>query len=131
MLLIDTNVWLELLLEQEKSNEVSSLLKKYTTDVLAISDFSLHSIGVILQKLQKNSLFKQFIEDMFDYGNVAVVSLAPLELHRVMELSRKYRVDFDDAYQSAAAEKYGLTLVSYDAHFDKTGHGRKKPSELV
>lgn len=51
MYLVDTNIWLERLLDQEKSEEVGRFLAKTPTNRLIISDFSLHSIGVILDRL--------------------------------------------------------------------------------
>ena len=49
--LVDTNVFLEGLLEQEKVETVSSFF--HTTDLreMFISDLSLHSIGIILFRL--------------------------------------------------------------------------------
>ncbi len=46
----------------------------------------------------------------------------------VMEL---FKLDFDDAYQYSAAEKYALTLVSFDGDFDGTELRRKMPHEVV
>ena len=43
----------------------------------------------------------------------------------------QFRLDFDDAYQYVAAEKYGLTLVSFDADFDRTKPGRKTTDEVL
>ncbi|MCF6148000.1 MAG: PIN domain-containing protein [Candidatus Kuenenia sp.] len=37
----------------------------------------------------------------------------------------------DDAYQYAVAEKYGLTLVSFDTDFDRTARGRKTPVKII
>ena len=45
--LIDTNIWLEILLEQEKSKEAFEFLSKIDSSYLAISDFSLHSKKLI------------------------------------------------------------------------------------
>ena len=47
MYLIDTNVFLEVLLAQEKKQICKDFLK-VNIEKLNISDFSLHSIGVIL-----------------------------------------------------------------------------------
>jgi PIN domain nuclease of toxin-antitoxin system len=58
--LIDTNVWLELLLEQENSNQVRAFLQRIDADQLAISDFSIYSIGIILTRLNKTKSFKTF-----------------------------------------------------------------------
>lgn len=57
MLLIDTNVWLELLLDQEKADQVRNLFQQIDSSLMAISEFSLYSIGIILIRLNKNELF--------------------------------------------------------------------------
>ena len=49
----------------------------------------------------------------------------------VRDLLLQFKLDFDDAYQYVAAEKYGLTLVSFDADFDRTRLGRKTPEEVL
>jgi hypothetical protein len=45
MFLLDTNIWLELLLEQEKADQVRRLLEVEEARRLALTDFSLHSLG--------------------------------------------------------------------------------------
>jgi predicted nucleic acid-binding protein len=37
----------------------------------------------------------------------------------------QYGLDFDDAYQYTVAERGALTLVSFDADFDRTPNGKK------
>ena len=48
--LVDTNIWLERLLDQDKSEIVSKFLSTIPLDQIFISDFSLHSIGVIFSR---------------------------------------------------------------------------------
>jgi len=43
----------------------------------------------------------------------------------------KFKLDFDDAYQYVAAEKYDLIIISFDADFDITERGRKTPKEIL
>ncbi len=40
-------------------------------------------------------------------------------------------LDFEDACQYVAAENHGLTIVSYDAHFDATPRGRRTPAQVL
>ncbi|MCJ7546377.1 MAG: PIN domain-containing protein [Deltaproteobacteria bacterium] len=95
-----------------------------------ISDLSLHSLGIILFKLQKHKLFDSFLEDLVIDG-IGVLSLKPHELKRLGTVSQELQLDFDDAYQYAVAEKYNYTLVSFDSDFDNTERGRKTPAEVV
>ena len=57
MYLADTNIFLEALLEQEKASEVCSFLESTDLEKISMSDLSLHSIGIILFRLEKFELF--------------------------------------------------------------------------
>jgi len=130
--LIDTNVWLERLLGQEKANEVGIFLDKIPSDQLYISDFSFHSIGIILSKLDRVHEFVKFIDDIFINGSVEIVNLNPEDIRKsVVPSIEKFKLDFDDAYQYIAAEKYQLQMISFDTDFDQTDIRRKTPAEIV
>ncbi|MBM3334734.1 type II toxin-antitoxin system VapC family toxin [Candidatus Sumerlaeota bacterium] len=131
MYLVDTNVWLELLLEQEKAGEVLAFLQNTDARDLVITDFSLHSIGVILTRLNKESLFEDFLTDTIEDSGVGKVHLDTAELKQVLVIGRQFRIDFDDSYQYVAAEKYGCALVSFDTDFDRTERGRKTPAGVL
>jgi predicted nucleic acid-binding protein len=51
--LVDTNIWLERLLNQDNSEVVSEFLGLIPPSQLFVSDFAIHSIGVILSRLDK------------------------------------------------------------------------------
>lgn len=130
-LLVDTNVFLEVLLEQARSDEAKELLAKTDTHDLFISDFSLHSIGLILLRRDKADAFRDFLSDMVTGAGVRVALLQPDEMETVADHAAAFNLDFDDAYQYAAAEKYGLTIVSFDSDFDRTTRGRSVPSAIA
>jgi len=131
MFLVDTNIWLERLLDQEKSNDVKVFLDKTPLENIYITDFTLHSIGVILEKLKKMELFIRFVKDLFEQGNLTLLSLHPRDMKYAAKAVSEYRLDFDDAYQYAVAEINALQLISFDKDFDKTKRGRKQPDEVV
>lgn len=56
MYLIDTNIWLELLLRQDKASEVAAFFQAVDASSLAITDFTLYSIGIILTRFSKRRL---------------------------------------------------------------------------
>lgn len=130
MYLVDTNVWLERLLDQEKSEEVGYFLAHVTSECLFFTDFALHSIGVVLSRLNKSEVLLQFIHDTFVQGAVSLIHLKPEGIKKMAEVMQKFNLDFDDAYQYVAAKKYGLTIVSFDSDFDRTDKGRKTPAQL-
>lgn len=49
----------------------------------------------------------------------------------LVDAVKRFHLDFDDAYQYVAAERYNLTIVSFDSDFDRTDKGHKTPAELV
>jgi predicted nucleic acid-binding protein len=131
MFLVDTNVWLELLLEQEKADAVRQFLQRIEARLLSLTEFSLYSIGVTLTRLKKDDVFEDFLSDTIEDSGVGRVRLDTTDLKRVLAVRQKFQLDFDDAYQYVAAEKHSLTLVSFDGDFDRTERGRKTPSEVL
>jgi len=129
--LLDTNIWLERFLEQERSAEVGRFLAQTPSEQLCLTDFSFHSIGVVLTRLHRWEALLQFVQDAFIEGAVVLISLQPQDMVRLTEVMGEFKLDFDDAYQYLAAEKYDVTLVSFDADFDRTGRRRMTPAELL
>jgi len=130
MYLIDTNVWLELLLKQDKYVDVQQLFEKIEASYLAISEFSIYSIGIILTRLKKDDVFKDFISDTIEDSGVVVARLNVSDLKEIISIRQKYKLDFDDAYQYVAAQKYNYILISYDKDFDYTEKGRITPDKI-
>jgi predicted nucleic acid-binding protein len=60
-----------------------------------------------------------------------MVSLTAVEMCSLADIAAKFKLDFDDAYQYSASVKNGLTIVSFDADFDRTSEGRLLPANVV
>jgi len=131
MYLIDTNIWLERLLDQEKSTDVGRFLETVSPSQMMISDFSMHSIGVILSRLNKHDVYATFVDDVLLQGGVSLRTVPPAFIRRMVEVMKSFTLDFDDAYQYVVAELAQATIVSFDKDFDKTDLIRKTPLELV
>lgn len=131
MYLVDTNIWLERLLEQDRSGEVEQFLDHVPSDQLLMTDFSLHSIALILTRLGRQADLLRFIQDLFVDGSVTVVTLEPSAMQQVVAAMDGFGLDFDDAYQYVAAQAYEATLVSFDRDFDRTPAGRVTPAEAL
>jgi len=130
-LLIDTNIFLEVILEQAKAEEAQALLVKTEEHEFFISDYALHSIGILLFHRKQHHVFQEFVNDMMFQAGMMVASLSVEDMVSVIEVAQRFGLDFDDAYQYAVAEKYGLTIVSFDADFDHTEQGRKTAGEIL
>lgn len=131
MYLVDTNVWLERLLDQEKSEEVGRFLDRTPSDRVFMTDFAFHSIALAMHRLKKSDVLLAFVRDAFVDGNVRLVHLRPEDTVQILAAVESFRLDFDDAYQYVAAENRDLTLVSLDSDFDRTERGRTVPTEAV
>lgn len=128
MFLLDTCIILELLLDQKNADDVERLLHDTPASQLHITEFSLYSLGVILLRHNKSAVFLQAKNDLLTNGGIGLIRLGPDDMEGVVEASRRFDLDFDDAYQCHAAVKHDLTLISFDAHFDRTDRGRKTPA---
>jgi predicted nucleic acid-binding protein len=131
MYLVDTNVWLEQLLGQARAAEVGDFFNRIPASELHLTDFAFHSICVVLTRLNQANALLDFTQDVFIDGAVGLVSVPPEETQTVLDTMRNYGLDFDDAYQYTTAEKYNLTIVSFDSDFNRTARGRKTPAEIL
>jgi hypothetical protein len=52
-------------------------------------------------------------------------------MQHLVRVIEQYNLDFDDAYQYAAAEIYDLMIVSFDGDFDRTQRGRTTPAVVL
>jgi hypothetical protein len=130
-ILLDTSVVIELLLDQAKANQVEQLLNELPLTDIHLSVFALDSIGVLFIRRAMHDPFIEFVDDWLAEGGMVLLALKLQDMRRVVEAARQFKLDFDDAHQHVVAEKYDLTLVSFDAHFDPTPRGRKSPIDLL
>ncbi|MCS7208224.1 MAG: PIN domain-containing protein [Fimbriimonadales bacterium] len=129
--LVDTNILLEVLLLQERTQEATDFLNQTPPQDVAISDFTLYSIGIRLFRQGAYTSYEQLVDDLFRNRGIHLVRL-PLDQHeQVAQVAQRFGLDYDDAYQYALAELYNLTIISFDADFDRTPRGRKEPKELL
>ena len=73
MFLVDTNIFLEVMLKQEKAEAVKDFFNRADISHVSISDFSLFSIGIIFAREKNPEPFlKQVNEDIRSSG-IAVI----------------------------------------------------------
>lgn len=129
--LLDTNVFLEIILAQEKAADAKNVLMTSAINEFHVSDYSLHSIGLLLIRRKQHHVFRAFLDDVIVNGALGVLGIYPEEMELVIDASQKYNLDFDDAYQYAVAKKHELELISFDADFQRTDRGFKTPTQLL
>jgi hypothetical protein len=96
---------------------------------LATTDFVLHSVGLWLTPSHGKE-FRSFLDDLI-VRRVNTLHLAPSDLYGVLDVMAGHGLDFDDAFQYVAAERFDLQLVSFDADFDHTPRGRMTPAQAM
>ena len=131
MFLVDTNVWLERLLDQDRAAEIGDFLNRFPSEWLFMTDFALHSVGIVLSRFNQLETLSRFVQDTFVDGAVVLIHLYPVDMENILHTIQEFHLDFDDAYQYVSAEKYDLTLVSFDSDFDHTPRGKKTPAEVT
>jgi len=130
-LLLDTNIFLEIILGQEKAQEARDLLSRVGKYEFFVSDYSIHSIGLLLFRREQHDIFKRFLMDMLFNAGVRLIALSAEEMEGILSPARRFNLDFDDAYQYTIAECYELSIVSFDTDFDRTERGRKTPIQVL
>ncbi len=129
-MLIDTNIFVELLMIGSNFEKVFEFFTKIPMKRMAVTDFTVHSVGILLNRFGKIEYYAKFIDDLA-VGEISIISLDMISLLEIPKVVRKYNLDFDDAYQYVTAEKHDLIIVSYDSDFDRTPRERKTPEEIL
>ena len=70
MYLLDTNIFLELFLDQDKADDVERFLRTVPKERFYISEFSLYSVGIILFRRKLFDVFVWFVEDLIITGGI-------------------------------------------------------------
>ena len=114
--LVDTNIFLEILLNQDGRTRCETFLQG-EKGAAWMSDFTLHSIGVLLFRQKRSELFTRFAADMLPH--FTVLSLSKPGYSTVTDANTRYGLDFDDAYQLATALENGLGIATQDKDFQR------------
>lgn len=121
--LIDTNIFLELLLDQEKADACSEILNDYASGKKSahVSSFTIDTIIIILQK-HKISLKKieYFIKSIIKSNGLLIYDLKTADRLASIKLIEKYKLDYEDAIILQSAISCNCSeILSFDKHFDK------------
>ena len=112
--MVDTNLFLEILLNQAGRKKCETFLQG-EQGAAWISDFTLHSIGVLLFRQKRPELFDKFAADTLP--QFTILSLSETGYSQLAEVNTRHGLDFDDAYQFAVARENNLTIATQDKDF--------------
>jgi predicted nucleic acid-binding protein len=114
--LVDTNIFLEILLNQDGRKKCETFLQS-EKGAAWITDFTLHSIGVLLFRQKRSELFDRFTADTLSQFTILSLSIAGYS--RLAEVNSLHGLDFDDAYQFAVARENNLAIATQDKDFQR------------
>jgi len=114
--LVDTNIFLKILLNQTGRKKCEAFLQG-EKGAAWISDFTLHSIGVLLFRQKRPELFDKFAADTLP--QFAILSLSEAGYSKLAEVNTRHGLDFDDAYQFAVARENNLAIATQDKDFQR------------
>jgi len=130
LILVDTNVFLEYLLDRKHADDCGRLLGKLSTGEVegVVTRYSLHSIEAVY----KSPFLGGFLSNIDRSLGLYVRDNSTAEEMEVAALSGTIGRDYDDSLQYYVAKKLGAErIVSYDRHFDGLDIPRTEPQEFT
>lgn len=127
LILLDTNIFLELLLDQKRAAECETLLEHIATGKMeaAITHFAVHAVEAVLED---SKTLVTFLANLEHSAGMLIYDTTLSDEMAAALISRKIDLDFDDALQYYVAKKLGAeSIASFDEHFDKLDIRRVEP----
>ena len=131
MILIDTNIFLEMLLGRSKAEQCKTLLDMISEGRAesAVTHFSIHSVEAIMRK--NAGELTSFLRALDQTVGLYVFDTTLADEVSASILTGTTKLDFDDAIQYYAAKKLGAAaIVSFDHHFDDLDIPRLEPHQV-
>lgn len=132
MYLIDSNIFLEILMQQENSEECKELLGKIAEGEIRgyVSNFTVHGVERMLT--EDPDTLQKFLKNVNTLVNLKVVETNVEEERQIVELAKSTDLDFDDALQYTVAQRENMeAIISFDTDFNETGLKRLEPGDLL
>ncbi|MGD0996182.1 MAG: PIN domain-containing protein [Candidatus Bathyarchaeia archaeon] len=134
MYLVDTNIFLEVLLSQAKKEECEKLLDQFkkSKKLGIITDFTVHSIIVTMYSYERLEALKVFLSSLTGYKGLRIYPTDLTNEIKATELATQNKLDMDDTIQYAIALDTNVeAIVSFDKHFNNLKIPRKEPHQIT
>jgi len=134
MYLIDTNIFLEVMLSRSRKKECKQLLRLLRDGKIkgTVTDFTIHSIIVLLDRLNKLKELGIFLKSLSAYKGLYVYVTTIADEVKAVKIAEETILDMDDAiqYSSALSIKAGA-IISFDKDFEGLKIPRKEPKDVI
>ena len=130
-MLIGTDIFLELMLDQKRADECEKFLNKLSRGEIEgiITWFTIHAVEEIANDSKIILTFLRNIENSVGLWIYETTSDDELAAAILMENNM---LDFDDALQYYIAKKVGAkAIISFDKHFDSLDIPRREPGKYI
>lgn len=134
MFLIDTNIFLEVMLGRPKGQACIQFLNlvKAGSYRAAVTDFSIYSIMIILNASGKLRELKVFLSSLSAYRGLTLYAMSLEDKLAAVEYATERKFDVDDALQYTSAKRLGVeAILSLDRHFDGRDIPRIDPTSSM
>jgi predicted nucleic acid-binding protein len=133
---IDTSIFLEVELGQEKKNEAKALLNKILKGEVKVvtTDFNIDAVALVMQRYKaKPSDIRKFFMNMMIFDGLTIYEVNLIDRILATKLMENHKLRFDDALNFFVMKSLGLNeIISFDTDFDKLpGIKRLEPEEAL
>lgn len=133
MYLVDTNIFLEILLARSRKEECKKFLSQLRDGKKAglVTDFAIHSIIVVMDSMNKLTELRTFLSSLTAYRGLHVHNTNLIDEIKATEIAVRNKLDMDDAIQYATALITNAeAIISFDEHFSNLKIPRKEPHQV-
>ena len=96
-----------------------------------VTDFTIHSIIVLLDRLRKLRELRKFLLSITAYKGLHIYTTSLVDEINAVEIAEKDGLDMDDAIQFTAAISINAdAIISFDKNFDGLKIPRKEPAQI-
>ena len=132
---IDANIFVELFLHQEKSQECEDFLEKVKDGEIecVTSDFNIDGVLLAIYRATKDvKLMEKVLTAILSYSGLTFYFLTMEDRLKALSHGKTYSLDFEDSMALQAAIASGCTkIISFDKHFDGLPIKRLEPKDAI
>lgn len=132
-MLIDTNIFLEILFKQKRMLECANLLDAIKENLISenvyITRFSLGAIEACVRK-KHTGFIKELLLLIYE-GKILIPKLDITDDLMINSVREELGLDFDDAMQFVAVQKTATYLVTFDQDFKNKPIQIKTPRQIL
>jgi len=132
MYLVDTNIFLEILLARPRKEECKKLLSQLRDGKKTgiVTDFTVHSIIVAMDSLNKLTELRTFLISLTAYKGLHIHNTSIIDEIKATQIAIQNKLDMDDAIQyTTALTTNAEAIISFDKHFNNLKTPRKEPHQ--